>query len=101
MLLKVTFLLAVVFQALTSPLKSGFEMNPPDLYEGDIVLTSEQAKLVDEIEKGIRTSTVLTDVTRRWPMNIDGYVVVPIEYDAASGYCKEKLSGLFRYNLKV
>ena len=95
MLLKVTVLLALVFQASSNPLKNGFEMNPPDLYEGDIVLTSEQAKLVDEMQKGIRPNTVWSDETRRWPMNIDGYVVVPIEYDADSGYRKEIRSIIF------
>ena len=88
-MMKVTFLLALVFQASTNPVMTGFEMNPPGLYEGDIVLTSEQAKLVDEIERGIRPNTVITDGTRRWPMNLEGFVVVPIEFDADSGYCKK------------
>lgn len=85
--LGVIFLLALIFQTSTIPVSTENETNPTTtpLDEHDVELTSKLPKLTDLIAKHNKSKTAKI---RHWPLNLEGFVVIPIEFDATSGYCK-------------
>ena len=88
--LEVSLLLALIFQTSTIPANTENETNTTTtpLYEDDVKLTSRQANLVDKIVKNNKSKTSGTYKIRYWPLNHEGSVVIPLEFDATSGYCK-------------
>ena len=88
MWLEVCYVLALIFPTSTVPVNTENLTKSILVYEDDVELKTTQAMLVDEIVKVQESTTTAADKIRRWPMNLDGFVVVPVEFDAKSGYCK-------------
>jgi hypothetical protein len=75
-------LLAVVFLTEAAPALP--EMMNKELYQGDIQLTKEQEKILENPD----AFTGLTDASSRWPTNMLGFIQVPFRIRVGDGFSK-------------
>ena len=54
-----------------------------DHFQGDIALSPEQEKLLNEIDSGRNGRTGLNSTRYRWPKNLKGIVIIPIAFSSA------------------
>lgn len=71
---------------------TGYGIFGVDKFQGDIVLNDEQKELIYGDPEHIDANTGMVDTFRRWPMNLQGQVVVPYRIQPSEGFSKDPMS---------
>lgn len=79
---------ALTFQVFASPIVKNVGIYG-DKFQGDIKLTEQQENFIRRIKtkgEGVRPNTGWTHPFFRWPMNLQGFVIVPYRINPSEGF---------------
>jgi hypothetical protein len=91
---KLSCFLAIFVAVYATPVRevpTGYGIFGVDKFQGDIMLNDRQKELIFGDPEHIDPNSGLLNTARRWPMNLQGQIVVPYRIQASEGYSKKKV----------
>lgn len=83
---KLSCLFAVFVVITATPVPTGYGIFGVDKFQGDIQLTDAQKELIYGDPEHIDANSGMLNTAARWPMNLQGQVVVPYRIQASQGF---------------